>query len=194
MANAVEQSARDGKVAMNRCAKASYVAKQLREKYGIEAWGNEGFKSLAIKICDVLNIPVAITNKNAARMIDCYVEVEKMLSVVDADPPRRTHPVGRSALNGANKKLRSFYASKAWRDLRYRALTMYGAVCACCGASPSTGAVLHVDHIKPRSKFPELEMEIENLQVLCADCNMGKGNRDSISWRTQQANIRGMQR
>lgn len=42
---------------------------------------------------------------------------------------------------------------------------------------------MHVDHIKPRSKYPELELEFTNLQILCADCNLGKRNHDSIDWR-----------
>src|SRR5262249_39926358 len=39
------------------------------------------------------------------------------------------------------------------------------------------------DHIKPRSKFPELELELGNLQVLCADCNLGKRAWDQTDWR-----------
>jgi 5-methylcytosine-specific restriction endonuclease McrA len=52
-----------------------------------------------------------------------------------------------------------------------------------CGTAPTPGKPLHVDHIKPRSKYPELEYEISNLQILCDDCNLGKGNRDEIDWR-----------
>jgi 5-methylcytosine-specific restriction endonuclease McrA len=43
--------------------------------------------------------------------------------------------------------------------------------------------VIHVDHIIPRSKAPALALVVDNLQPLCEDCNMGKGNRDSIRWR-----------
>ena len=46
------------------------------------------------------------------------------------------------------------------------------------GAKAGGGVVLHVDHIKPRSKFPELELSLDNTQVLCADCNLGKGAWD----------------
>jgi len=45
------------------------------------------------------------------------------------------------------------------------------------------GIVIHVDHIKPRSRYPELSLEIENLQVLCEDCNMGKSNVFETDWR-----------
>jgi 5-methylcytosine-specific restriction endonuclease McrA len=72
-----------------------------------------------------------------------------------------------------------FYNSDAWRTLRYRALKQHGGKCQCCGRKGR----LHVDHIKPRSRFPELELELTNLQVLCEDCNLGKGAWDQTDWR-----------
>lgn len=74
----------------------------------------------------------------------------------------------------------SFYASKEWLQLRYMTLSKYGSICQCCGA---VKAQMHVDHIKPRSKFPELALDPNNLQVLCWQCNKGKSNRDSTDWR-----------
>ena len=44
--------------------------------------------------------------------------------------------------------------------------------------------MLEVDHIKPRSTHPELALDFDNLQVLCHDCNQGKGNRDDFAWRS----------
>lgn len=71
-----------------------------------------------------------------------------------------------------------FYDRPEWLALRYRVLRKYGFKCQACSASPrDDGAVLHVDHIRPISKFPELALEESNLQVLCADCNLGKSNR-----------------
>lgn len=81
----------------------------------------------------------------------------------------------------------SFFTSKAWRGLRYKALVKFGARCQCCGISGADGAVMHVDHIKPRSKYPDLALELSNLQVLCADCNIGKSNRDQTDWRPLEA-------
>ena len=73
-----------------------------------------------------------------------------------------------------------FYTSRPWRALRYEALRVLGRKCQCCGA---TGKEMHVDHIKPRSLFPALELELSNLQILCADCNLGKSNKDQTDWR-----------
>lgn len=79
----------------------------------------------------------------------------------------------------------SFYDTDAWRALRYRALSRSNGKCELCGSSKQDGVILHVDHIKPRSRFPELELSLDNLQVLCADCNLGKSNRDTRDWRAR---------
>jgi 5-methylcytosine-specific restriction endonuclease McrA len=64
-----------------------------------------------------------------------------------------------------------------------QALKKYGTKCMCCGATPATGAVMNVDHIKPRKLWPSLALDINNLQILCHDCNHGKGNWDMTDWR-----------
>ncbi len=96
------------------------------------------------------------------------------------DPPDRkptTHSV------------KSFYKTKEWRILRYKALALHGRKCMCCGASPEDGIILHVDHIKPRSRFPQLELDITNLQVLCEDCNLGKMAWDDTDFRLNMRDI-----
>lgn len=77
----------------------------------------------------------------------------------------------------------NFYESREWRELRYRALVLHGGACQCCGATAKDGVRLHVDHIKPRSLWPSLELQITNLQVLCESCNLGKSNKDATDWR-----------
>jgi 5-methylcytosine-specific restriction endonuclease McrA len=69
-----------------------------------------------------------------------------------------------------------FLKTFEWNAVRMMALKRHGYRCMCCGASPATGAVINVDHIKPRKFYPELALDVENLQVLCNPCNMGKGN------------------
>lgn len=83
----------------------------------------------------------------------------------------------------ANMPGAEFYRTREWVDLRYRVLVKFGAQCQCCGASRKDGTVLHVDHIKPRSKYPALELVEENLQVLCEACNIGKSNTAETDWR-----------
>lgn len=75
----------------------------------------------------------------------------------------------------------SFYTSLEWVAIRYQALSRSKKRCELCRRSDDV--VLHVDHIKPRSKHPELSLVLDNLQVLCADCNIGKSNKDDTDWR-----------
>ena len=78
-----------------------------------------------------------------------------------------------------------FYSSREWRELRVKALTKYGRHCCLCGRGVEHGIILHVDHIKPRSKNPYLGLDINNLQILCEDCNIGKSNKYSEDWRNK---------
>ena len=79
----------------------------------------------------------------------------------------------------------SFLDSYIWRKTRLKVLKRDGAKCVCCGATPADGLKMHVDHIKPRKKYPELALDMDNLQVLCEICNHGKGNWDETDWRNQ---------
>ena len=72
----------------------------------------------------------------------------------------------------------SFYNSLEWKVLREKVLQKYPPVCMRCKNKQN----LEVDHIKPRSKYPDLELEFKNLQILCRDCNLMKGVKDSPEW------------
>ena len=72
----------------------------------------------------------------------------------------------------------NFYRTKAWRELRLSILLESDCSCKICGITSERGAILHVDHIKPRSLYPDLALDKSNLQVLCEDCNIAKSNND----------------
>lgn len=88
-----------------------------------------------------------------------------------------------AALDPAFVMSDAFLESYEWRRVRMQVLKRDGARCECCGATPATGAVMNVDHIRPRRLFPELALDPENLQVLCNPCNHGKGYWDMTDWR-----------
>jgi 5-methylcytosine-specific restriction endonuclease McrA len=74
------------------------------------------------------------------------------------------------------KTSKGFLKSKEWRELRAKALELYGLVCVKCGRDNSKKYPINVDHIKPRKFFPDLALDITNLQPLCGPCNKIKGN------------------
>jgi hypothetical protein len=98
--------------------------------------------------------------------------------------PRVPKPKKIIAPKIARIPAKDFYWSDEWRALRYRRLKASDGCCCLCGRSHRAhGVILHVDHIKPRSKHPELELVFDNTQVLCEDCNLGKSNRCARDWR-----------
>jgi HNH endonuclease len=97
--------------------------------------------------------------------------------VVDAVISRKT----RAA------RIRHFYQSFEWRRLRYQTLQKYGRKCMCCKAEDKP---IHVDHIKPLRKYWELRLDPDNLQILCEECNHGKGNQDETDYRPKLTRVR----
>lgn len=97
-------------------------------------------------------------------------------------PPKKIGPARLEVYQG-DVNSPAFLTSFEWRRVRMVALKREGARCQCCGASPADGAVMNVDHIKSRRKHPHLALDAENLQVLCGDCNHGKGAWDETDWR-----------
>lgn len=100
---------------------------------------------------------------------------------------RYTHPVNRSS--PSDKAKAAFYKSWDWRTLRMEVLKEYGARCECCGSTPrhtdtnGDPVKICVDHIKPISRHWNLRLDKSNLQVLCDECNQGKGAWDQSDWR-----------
>lgn len=92
-------------------------------------------------------------------------------------------PEGRVVLGGLPDS--KFCLTKEWQTLRYSVLRKYGAKCMCCGATSAEGERIEVDHILPRSSYPELALDIRNLQVLCRTCNSGKSNIFRDDWTAE---------
>ena len=134
------------------------------------SYSGSSYMELAFQICKLIGLSVNkhLRSKNKAK---------KLVSAY-AFGMRLKYP---SAPKRVPKE--SFYESREWRIVRYEALKLHGGACQCCGARGVDGKPLHVDHIKPRSIFPELELNVANLQVLCEDCNIGKSNTDQTDWR-----------
>jgi 5-methylcytosine-specific restriction protein A len=65
------------------------------------------------------------------------------------------------------KKTDPFYTAKRWRVLRRLALERDLYRCVVCGADISEIGAARVDHIKERSNYPELELDLDNLRSLC---------------------------
>lgn len=175
--------ARASKKARRKCQQAIAFKKQL-----IEALRNAGVpenKSFWGEGTDALL--VMVVDNNIAFCGDTpskYSDISIVKANLAKRQNRKQHAVRKGKSSG-----KTFYDSDDWKRLRYQALVRHGAACQCCGATRSDGVKLHVDHIKPRSKYPELELNLDNLQILCEPCNMGKSARDETDWRNQPSGL-----
>lgn len=59
--------------------------------------------------------------------------------------------------------------SKEWKTMRKTVFERDNYTCQNCG---KRGGVLHPDHIKPKSLFPELMFEVKNIRTLCRNCHI----------------------
>ncbi len=70
------------------------------------------------------------------------------------------------AYESNRKKTRNFYDSVEWRHMR-EFVKRDEKICRMCKAEGFTVAGVEVDHIIPRVKRPDLQLERSNLQLLC---------------------------
>lgn len=71
-----------------------------------------------------------------------------------------------------HKKPDPFYLTKAWRELREVALARDNYLCQRCFKKKNkliSADMVH--HIKPRLRFPDLALVLENLISLCWGCH-----------------------
>ena len=119
----------------------------------------------------------------AWRTNGCSVMVNVMEAALSLLKPRAPRVLTH------RERARRFYASLAWRSLRYRILATNAkcnggtAQCELCHAAAAPGIPLNVDHIEPLSKNWGRRLDPDNLQILCRDCNHGKLNRDATDFR-----------
>lgn len=101
--------------------------------------------------------------------LESFVAYANAAEPSDDGAPTALPPAARP-LTGRDPSLR----------LRFRVLRQDRFCCRQCGASPATqpGVELQVDHIRPWSLGGESVPE--NLQTLCARCNLGKSNADVV--------------
>ena len=76
-------------------------------------------------------------------------------------------------------EMRQFYSSPEWNLIRRQVIKENGRICSECKKYIRSNNEVTVDHIRPRSKYPHLALERQNLRVLCSSCNSIKGDRDS---------------
>jgi hypothetical protein len=101
----------------------------------------------------------------------CVKFIEMKMGISISDPEQPT--VSGDAIEIKEKEKRTIPLK-----LRLKVLDRDGYTCVLCGKSPALikGISLHIDHRIAFSKGGKTVLE--NLQTLCSDCNLGKGNTE----------------
>ena len=148
--------------------------------------GIPSMRRIAKGICAMKGIKPPYSDRNGMRLF-----IMNFAATIGQSIPQPKRPVVVVTVVDQPKPAPiDFYATEEWRALRYDALKAANGACQLCGSGPHPGKPLHVDHIKPKSRYPELALNPSNLQVLCADCNLGKSNRDTTDWRTPRVSVK----
>lgn len=111
-------------------------------------------------------------------------EEEKLVSAIDGRIAEQAWPHFKHNFEEEKRKriqYEGFYGSMEWRTLRQRFIgaqkKVNGAyICHYCGRCIDPNDI-NVDHKFPRSKYPALGLEIDNLRLACRPCNSSKGDR-----------------
>lgn len=123
--------------------------------------------------------------ENIQECLACYMAVTRTYGTL-CEMAAAIKTLNATEKSRAEIRVRSqFYQTKKWKTLRSDVLHKHPHICACCGEDLK-GKPKHVDHIRPRSKYPELELDYDNMQLLCEACNMGKGNRYETDFRPEE--------
>jgi 5-methylcytosine-specific restriction endonuclease McrA len=91
---------------------------------------------------------------------------------------RTTH---NGLIEDAKKKIEEraqFYNGAEWSCLRKQVIREEGRICSHCKKYICDEEDFIVIHKYPRSKYPHLELERDNLQIICNKCNRDKVNID----------------
>lgn len=113
-----------------------------------------------------------IAKLNAWMQAEIDAEEDELEATVSIEP----NTIQAAAVS-AEQKIRVMPA------MRWQVFQRDGWKCVACGRTSHQGAILHVDHIVPRSRGGH--DGIDNYQTLCDLCNVGKSNRDATDLRRE---------
>ena len=146
------------------------------------------------------------------RLWPCPKGKETMSPVVKLELPRYTQASANKACMDEMERTghmyiparHTSYRAKDIREREYKRLLAESGVCAACGKTDEESIAyresklgecqsqytlrhdgLQLDHILPASKKGS-EDAPHNFQLLCADCNQSKNNRDNTQWFREQ--------
>ena len=105
----------------------------------------------------------------------------KSIELKEKQQPAKKYTKKKQPSKTSLKAVENIYQSTRWADIKRTVYYLYEFRCMKCGTKEKE---MHVDHICPVSKYPAMKWSINNMQLLCRDCNMEKSNLNEIDYRT----------
>src|SRR4030042_205633 len=129
-----------------------------------------GFSVYTSNLAFIIGVPIII-------IIGILIETTKNKKIKERDDQINTHLKELAIQRKARiEEAKLFYSSSEWRLIRSKVVKKQGKICKVCGQAIKNDYDITVDHIKPRSLYPEESLKLDNLRVLCRSCNSKKGN------------------
>lgn len=81
----------------------------------------------------------------------------------------------------------SYLLKMLWQEFSGSHPICWRPSCPYCRNDHKTNIPIVLDHIKPFTKYPELNYDIQNAQLICNHANLVKGAKEGVEWdyRTQ---------
>jgi hypothetical protein len=101
-------------------------------------------------------------------------EIKYISNLVISNPKTKPKVVANLTLHFHPESIIEFRDS-IWDRVRKSVIKRDNNSCRICGKEGLEGRDLQVDHKLPKSLFPSLQYDKDNLQVCCKSCNLSKG-------------------
>lgn len=130
----------------------------------------------------VYDLCIQYAKGEADRFDNMIKKANAWLAAMPDEEPTGQNPQGTKNIRDENRvAMAGELKTRVMPALRWQVFQRDGWKCVACGRQSHDGLLLHVDHVLPRSKGGK--DVLENLQTLCSECNLGKGNRDATNLR-----------
>ena len=91
---------------------------------------------------------------------------------------------------GADLKNSGWYGKGAWKRIRLQALNRDHWLCQECLRNGRITSAREVHHKQPLEEFPELGLELDNLESLCHECHEATKNQTRPAPRPMPKGVR----
>lgn len=144
---------------------------------GQKAW-NKGTKGL-INVSDETRLKISLAGKGKKRPPKTpeHIEKHRQKLIINGRFRGPNNPKWKGGITPINQKIRTSTEYKEWRSSVFKRDNYTCVLCQVRFIKGISGRViLHADHIKRFSEYPELRFDLNNGRTLCKPCHLKTDN------------------